>query len=63
LINILVALILNMVVVYIVLRLTSRNEKLLGPTGLHILKKFFGIILLAIAIRLFVNNTGITLPQ
>jgi multiple antibiotic resistance protein len=63
LINILVALILNMVVVYIVLRLTSRIEKLLGPTGLHILKKFFGIILLAIAIRLFVNNTGITLPQ
>ncbi|NLE33470.1 MAG: MarC family protein [Bacteroidales bacterium] len=62
LINILIALILNMAVVYIVLRLTSRIEKLLGPTGLHILKKFFGIILLAIAIRLFVNNTGITIP-
>lgn len=62
-INILIALLLNMVVVYLVLRLTSRIERLLGPTGLHILKKFFGIILLAIAIRLFVNNTGITLPS
>jgi multiple antibiotic resistance protein len=62
-INILIALLLNMVIVYIVLRLTSRIERLLGPTGLHILKKFFGIILIAIAIRLFINNTGITLPQ
>ena len=62
-INILIALLLNMVIVYVVLRLTSRIERLLGPTGLHILKKFFGIILIAIAIRLFINNTGITLPQ
>jgi multiple antibiotic resistance protein len=62
-VNILVALLLNMVIVYVVLRLTTRIERLLGPTGLHILKKFFGIILIAIAIRLFINNTGITLPQ
>jgi multiple antibiotic resistance protein len=62
-VNILVALLLNMVIVYIVLRLTSAIEKLLGRTGLHILKKFFGIILIAIAIRLFLNNTGITLPN
>lgn len=62
-INILIALLLNMVIVFIVLRLTSRIERLLGPTGLHILKKFFGIILIAIAIRLFINNTGIILPE
>lgn len=62
-INILIALLLNMGVVWLVLRLTSRIERLLGPTGLHILKKFFGIILLAIAIRLFTHNTGISLPQ
>ena len=62
-INILIALLLNMMIVYAVLRLTSRIERLLGPTWLHILKKFFGIILIAIAIRLFVNNTGISLPQ
>lgn len=62
-VNILIALLLNMVIVYVVLRLTSRIERLLGPTGLHILKKFFGIILIAIAIRLFINNTGIVLPR
>ena len=62
-INILIALLLNMVIVFLVLRLTTRIERLLGPTGLHILKKFFGIILIAIAIRLFLNNTGITLPE
>lgn len=62
-INIFIALVLNMVVVYIVLKLTSAIERLLGPTGLQILKKFFGIILLAIAIRLFINNTGIKLPN
>jgi len=58
-INIIIALILNMVVVYIVLKATYRFERFLGPTGLMILKKFFGIILLAIAIKLFVANTGI----
>jgi len=62
-INILIALLLNMGVVYIVLRMTTRIERLLGPTGLHILKKFFGIILLAIAVRLFIHNTGIVLPH
>ena len=62
-INILIALLLNMGVVYIVLKMTTRIERLLGPTGLHILKKFFGIILLAIAVRLFIHNTGIVLPH
>jgi len=59
--NILVALSLNMIIVYLVLRLTTLFERLLGPNGLHILRKFFGIILLAIAIRLFLSNTGIEL--
>jgi multiple antibiotic resistance protein len=62
-VNILIALLLNMVIVYFVLRLTSAIEKFLGPTWMHILKKFFGIILLAIAIRLFINNTGLALPH
>jgi len=62
-INILIALLLNMVVVYVVLRMTSAFEKLLGQAGLHILKKFFGVILLAIAVRLFLHNTGIILPH
>jgi multiple antibiotic resistance protein len=48
-----------MIVVYIVLRATRFVEKILGPTGILVLSKIFGIILLAIAIRLFVSNTGI----
>jgi multiple antibiotic resistance protein len=60
-INIIIALVLNMVVVYVVLKATYRFERFLGPTGLMIVKKFFGIILLAIAIKLFVANTGIRL--
>lgn len=62
-INILIALLLNMGIVYLVLRLTSCFENLLGPSGLHILKKIFGVILLSIAIKLFLTNTGITLPD
>ena len=60
-INIIIAIVLNMIVVYLVLRLTHWFEKILGEGGIIILKKFFGIILLAIAIKLFVSNTGIEL--
>jgi len=62
-INILLALLLNMIIVYLVLRLTTFFERILGPNGLHILRKFFGIILLAIAIRLFLSNTGIEISK
>jgi multiple antibiotic resistance protein len=62
-INILIALILNMIIVYLVLRMTSFFEKMLGSAGLHILKKVFGVILLSIAIKLFITNTGIVLPH
>lgn len=61
--NILIALSLNMIIVYLVLRLTTFFERLFGPNGLHILRKFFGIILLAIAIKLFLSNTGIDLSS
>jgi len=57
--NIVVALILNMVVVFFALKATTIFEKILGKTGVHILRKVFGIILLAIAIKLFTSNTGI----
>lgn len=60
-INIIIAVILNIIVVYLVLRMTHWFEKLLGASGIMILKKFFGIILLAIAIKLFVTNTGINI--
>jgi len=57
------ALTLNMIPVYLVLRATKHVEKLLGQTGILIMTKVFGIILLAIAIRLFLSNTGIHLPN
>jgi multiple antibiotic resistance protein len=57
--NIIVGIIINMIFVYIVLKNTLFLEKLLGKTGLNIMRKAFGIILLAIAIKLFRNNTGL----
>lgn len=57
--NIIVGIIVNMIFVYFVLKNTNRLEKLFGKTGLNILRKAFGIILLAIAIKLFRTNTGL----
>lgn len=57
--NIIVGIVLNICFVYIVLKNTIYLEKLLGKTGLNIMRKAFGIILLAIAIKLFRNNTGL----
>ena len=61
--TIFIALSLNMVIVYLVLKATRVVGKILGPTGILIMTKVFGIILLAIAIRLFLSNTGIQLPN
>ncbi len=57
--NIIFGIIINMIFVYAVLKNTLRLENLLGKTGLNILRKAFGIILLAIAIKLFRHNTGL----
>ncbi|MDD4992000.1 MAG: MarC family protein [Paludibacter sp.] len=56
--NIIIALVLNMIFVFLVLKSTSRIEKLIGEGGIYILRKFFGIILLAIAVKLFTTNIG-----
>jgi len=55
-VNIFFALFINLLVVYFVLSLTKRIEKLLGKVGIAVLEKVFGIILLAIAIKLFSSN-------
>lgn len=57
--NILVGIVLNMVFVYFVLKNVVIVERLLGKSGLNVLRKAFGVILLAIAIKLFRSNTGI----
>ena len=54
--NIIVAILLNMVVIFLVLYKIEWFEKLLGKGGIFILRKFFGIILLAISIKLFSTN-------
>jgi multiple antibiotic resistance protein len=55
-INIVLAIIINILIVYVVLKLTKRFELILGDGGIAILKKVFGIILLAIAVKLFTTN-------
>ena len=56
LINILIAIALNMAVVFVVLWKIEWVEKLLGKEGIFILRKFFGIILLAVGVKLFTSN-------
>src|SRR3954469_21336266 len=55
--NILVGIVINTLFVYLVLKNVARLERLFGKTGINILRKAFGIILLAIAIKLFRSNT------
>jgi multiple antibiotic resistance protein len=56
--NIIIALVLNMIFVFVVLKSTSKIEKIIGEGGIYIFRKFFGIILLAIAVKLFTTNIG-----
>lgn len=55
-INIAIAILLNIILVYITLKLTDRIERFLGKGGIAVLRKVFGIVLLAIAIKLFSSN-------
>lgn len=55
-INILFGLLLNMVFVFVVLRATDKVERIISPSAIYLLRKFFGIILLAISVRLFTTN-------
>jgi len=58
LINIMIAVILNIIVVYIILKSTKLMSKILGKPGIAIIQKVFGIILLSIAVKLFATNVG-----
>ena len=55
-INIVLGLIANMVWVYFVLRMTDKVQRVLGEGGIFIVRKFFGVILLAISVKLFTAN-------
>ncbi|MAZ73231.1 MAG: hypothetical protein CMC70_08785 [Flavobacteriaceae bacterium] len=54
--NIIVAIIINVIVVFIVLRTSGSLQRLLGKNGIAIIEKIFGVILLAIAVKLFTSN-------
>ncbi|MDX1766967.1 MarC family protein [Arenibacter troitsensis] len=54
--NIIVAIIINVIFVYFVLKSSRRIEHILGKNGLNVIRKIFGVILLAIAVKLFTSN-------
>lgn len=55
-INILIGILVNCIVIYLVLKSLKWIEKVLGPSGMTVIRKFFGIILLAIAVKIFSSN-------
>ncbi len=55
-VNILIAIVLNMIFVYAVLKSSQKIEKIIGKAGIGVIRKVFGIILLAIAVKLFTTN-------
>lgn len=57
--NILIAILLNLIFVYVTLRSINFIEKVLGPSGISVIRKFFGVILLAIAVKIFRSNAGL----
>lgn len=54
--NIIVAIIINIIFVFIVLKFSGKIEKILGSQGINVIRKIFGVILLAIAVKLFTAN-------
>ena len=55
-VNILVAILINCIVIYLVLKSLKWIERALGPNGMTVIRKFFGVILLAIAVKIFGSN-------
>ena len=54
--NIIVAVVINVLFIYIVLKTSARIERMIGANGINIIRKVFGVILLAIAVKLFATN-------
>ena len=61
--NIIIALALNMIIVFFVLKNLNLMERIIGVSGVYVLRKFFGIILMAIAVRLFTANINTLLDS
>ena len=54
--NIIIAVIVNVFVIFLVLKTSSRIERFIGQNGINIIRKIFGVVLLAIAVKLFTSN-------
>tara|TARA_R110002049_G_scaffold300467_3_gene491364 strand:+ start:360 stop:947 length:588 start_codon:yes stop_codon:yes gene_type:complete len=54
--NIIVAVIMNVIIIFIVLKTSGKIERFLGANGINIVRKVFGVVLLAIAVKLFAHN-------
>ena len=57
--NILIAILVNLIFVFLILRSINFIERILGPSGISMIRKFFGVILLAIAVKIFRSNVGV----
>lgn len=57
-VNIIVAIVVNVVIVYAILKSSKGIQKVFGKSGINIVRKVFGIVLLAIAVKLFTTNIG-----
>lgn len=55
-INIIIAIVVNIIFVYIVLKSSAKIERVIGEGGINVVRKIFGVILLAIAVKLFASN-------
>ncbi len=56
--NILIGILINLVFIFITLRSINFLERMLGPSGIAVVRKFFGVILIAIAVKIFRSNLG-----
>jgi len=54
--NIIVAVLMNVIIIYIVLKTSAKIERFIGQNGINIIRKVFGVVLLAIAVKLFAHN-------
>ena len=57
-VNIIAAIVINIIIVYIILKSSKKIQQLLGKSGINIIRKIFGVVLLSIAVKLFATNIG-----
>ncbi len=62
-VNIMFGIFFNLIIIYIVIKYAKKIEKLLGKNAIHMLTKFFGIILLAISVKIFITNVSLLIAN